>query len=117
MLVSTKAASAGPKERDYVFVDWGPDFAAAHANAFADAPPPQLFVRIGALGLQHLQSNGGSGYFPLRLVEPLIAAGQLHRHANAPEFDRAAYLITGTARHDIALTRAVEGLRVGAGAL
>ena len=114
VLVTADAADAGPDSAGYVFVDWGTDFAAAHAKAFSGSSPPHLFVRIGALGLQHLLTNGGSGYFPLRVAEPLIAAGQLSRVAGAPEFDRAAYMVCTTTRNDKALARAVEGLRFNA---
>lgn len=103
--------NAGPASPDYVFVDWGPDFAAQHAAAFADCPPSRVVVRIGALGLQHILSNGGSGYFPMRTVEPLIGQGRLTRIGTAPVFERPAYLVRATDREDAAVILAMTGLR------
>ncbi|MBV5270757.1 MAG: LysR family transcriptional regulator, partial [Afipia sp.] len=36
--------------------------------------------------------NGGSGYFPMRIVLPHIAAKRLHVVAGAPEFSMPAYV-------------------------
>jgi len=104
-------ASAGPSSQEYVFVDWGPDFAALHAEAFADCPPPRIVVRIGALGLQHILSNGGSGYFPMRTVEPLIRQGRVVRVEGTPAFERPAYLVRATDRDDASVAQAMNGLR------
>ena len=34
-------------------------------------------VGLGVLGLQYILKNGGSGYFPVRVVQPLIDSGRL----------------------------------------
>lgn len=78
---------------DYVYVDWGPEFYAQHSASFPDLAGPSLSVNVGWLGLRHLLGNGGSGYFPLRTVEPLVAAGHLLRVAGAPEFVLPAWLV------------------------
>ncbi len=103
--------SVGPASKDYVFVDWGPDFAALHAEAFAECPPPRIVIRIGALGLQHILSNSGSGYFPMRIVEPLIRQGRVVQVEGAPVFERPAYLVRSTDRDDTAVVQAMAGLR------
>jgi hypothetical protein len=52
-----------------------------------------LTANIGWLGLQHLMKNGGSGYFPLRIVLPHLAERRLHIVAGAPEFSVPAYVV------------------------
>ena len=85
ILVSTRQreAEAGWVE-DYVFVDWGDVFREAHTRYFPEMEAPAVSVGLGALGLQYILAQGGSGYFPLRVVEPLLAEGRLHRVRDQP---------------------------------
>ena len=97
---------------DYVFVDWGDAFRAHHAEAFPDMETPALSVGLGALGLQFILKNGGSGYFPLRVVQPLIEAGRLLRLDDAPVVRRPAYVVYRRHPEDEALQAlALDGLR------
>lgn len=97
---------------DYVFVDWGPDYRAEHSQAFPDMESPAVSVGLGALGLHYILDNGGSGYFPLRAVRPLLAQRRLFRVRSAPEFRRPAYVVYAAdpIDHDL-LHRALAGLR------
>tara|TARA_R110001592_G_scaffold38609_1_gene127234 strand:- start:74577 stop:75428 length:852 start_codon:yes stop_codon:yes gene_type:complete len=78
---------------DYVYVDWGPEFSNQHSAAFPEFDGPALSTNIGWLGLQHILSYGGAGYFPLRLVKNELRMGRLHRKVKAPEFILPAYLV------------------------
>lgn len=93
VLVSTRAHSIQDWGGDYVFVDWGPEFRAGHGQAFPDMPTPSVAVGLGALGLQHILANGGSGYFPMRVVRSFLADGRLYMVGGAPEFFRPAFLV------------------------
>ncbi len=98
VLVSTRRRDATPGwVDDYVFVDWGDDFRAAHGAAFPEMETPAVSVGLGALGLQQILQDGGSGYFPLRVVRPLIRDKRLHRVPKAPSFRRPAYLVYAAA--------------------
>lgn len=98
--------------RDYVFVDWGNVFRIMHGEAFPDMETPAVSVGLGALGLQYILQNGGSGYFPLRVVHPLIEQGRLYRVAGAPSARRPAYMVYTADPKDEALLRlALDGLR------
>ncbi len=113
VLVSTEArtVSAGWVE-DYVFVDWGDSFRAAHGDAFPGLDSPAVSVGLGALGLQYVLEQGGAGYFPLRVVEPRLASGELHRVEGAPEVQRPAYVVyTATPRDSEVLERGLHELR------
>lgn len=112
VLVSTRSHSVEDWARDYVFVDWGPEFRAAHGQAFPDMQTPAVAVGLGALGLQHILSNGGSGYFPMRVARPLLAQGRLYHVAGMPEFHRPAFLVYATQEEQPEhLRTALQGLR------
>jgi DNA-binding transcriptional LysR family regulator len=93
VLVSTSARNVPGPQAGYVYVDWGPEFYARHSACFPNFGGPSLTANIGWLGLQHLMKSGGSGYFPLRIVLPHLAAKRLHLVADAPEFSVPAYVV------------------------
>lgn len=93
-LVYVSSSNAEPPlGENYVYIDWGPEFASKHSAAFPDFLGPGLSANIGWLGLNHILAYGGAGYFPLRLVRRQLAAGLLHRHPQAPDFLLPAYLV------------------------
>lgn len=91
--VTTSDDSPDPPGENYVYIDWGPEFASKHSAAFPDFLGPGLSANIGWLGLTHILAYGGSGYFPLRLVKNELTARRLHRHPGAPDFLLPAYLV------------------------
>ncbi|HSV28430.1 MAG TPA: LysR family transcriptional regulator [Candidatus Omnitrophota bacterium] len=93
VMVSTRKRSVADWDDDYVFVDWGPEYRQAHGQAFPDLKAPAVSVGLGALGLQHILSYGGTGYFPMRVVRAALAQGRLHEVDDAPEFRRPAWLV------------------------
>lgn len=93
VMVSTSAKNAPEPQAGYVYVDWGPEFYARHSACFPSFGSPSLTANIGWLGLQHILKNGGSGYFPMRIVLPHLAAKRLHIVARAPEFSVPAYVV------------------------
>jgi LysR family transcriptional regulator, flagellar master operon regulator len=112
MLVSTRKRSVKEWDDDYVLVDWGPEFRAAHGQAFPDLKSPAVSVGLGALGLQHVLAYGGTGYFPMRVVRGYLAAGRLFEVEGAPEFRRPAYLVyTQDDNRDDWFNTALDGLR------
>ena len=97
---------------DYVFVDWGDEFRAKHGEAFPDMQTPAVSVGLGALGLQYILENGGSGYFPTRVVEPLIDKGVLFPVKGAPSVQRPAYVVyTSSPKEEKQLQLALDELR------
>jgi len=110
VLVSTRADDTGPGA-DYVYVDWGQGFYTRHAQSYPELERPAQSVNIGWLGVQLLLHNGGSCFLPLRMAEPLIAAGRLHRVADSPRFDHPVYVIYPRESVNPVLELAVQGLR------
>jgi DNA-binding transcriptional LysR family regulator len=76
---------------DYVLVDWGTGFANAHAQAFAQAPPPRLRIGIGRLAHGFLLKNGGTAYLPEAMVADDIDHGRLQAVEGAPLIERMTY--------------------------
>lgn len=92
VMVSTHAEPPGEPPKDYIYVDWGPEFFAQHSLAFPNFTGAALTANVGWLGLQHILTFGGSGYFPLRLLRQYELSGKFHRVNSAPEFRLPAYL-------------------------
>lgn len=93
VMVSTDPESAPEPRPGYVYVDWGPEFYTRHSAFFPSFGVPSLTANIGWLGLQHVLSNTGSGYFPKRIVRTHLEAKRLHIVAGAPEFSMPAYVV------------------------
>ena len=110
MVSSRRHAPAAPG-RDYVYVDWGPEFHAHHSKVFPDYTGSAVSVNIGWLGLQHVLDSGGAGYFPARLTRALEQAGRVHRVADAPAFRLPAYLCFATKMRTESLVLAIETIK------
>lgn len=92
-LASTDSHAKPEPGPGYVYVDWGPEFFARHSASFPDFFGSALATNTGWLGLQHVLENGGSGYFPVRLVRPHLQSGKLALVSGAPEFMLSAYAV------------------------
>ena len=115
VMISTDADGSSEPGPRYVYIDWGPEFYARHSATFADFVGPALTANVGWLGLQHILENGGSGYFPLRLVRPYLADGKFARLRDAPEFSLPAYVVYGSEGRPDFIDQALEIIRSIAG--
>jgi DNA-binding transcriptional LysR family regulator len=111
VLVTTSRASRGPRPEDYVFVDWGPEFAAQHQLAFPELSNAGTFAGLGPLGREYLLEAGGSGYFRLNVVRRHLESGRLHRVPGAPEFLYPAYAVYSESADVKVIAPALAGLR------
>ncbi|MBZ9811325.1 MULTISPECIES: LysR family transcriptional regulator [unclassified Mesorhizobium] len=92
VLVRTKNEEpAGAK--DYVYVDWGPLFAAQHDASSTAFGEPGLLVGLGPLGLSYILRAGGMGYFRRGAAALHIDSGELEIVEGAPEFTYPAYAV------------------------
>jgi DNA-binding transcriptional LysR family regulator len=78
-------------QTDYVLVDWGSSFAAAHARQFPDIAAPMLRLPLGRMAKDLLLSLGGSAYLSEPMVRAELQQGRLFRVKNAPRIERQAY--------------------------
>lgn len=93
VMVSSEARAPRKPGKNYIYIDWGPEFQADHSLNFSDLATPWLYMELGSLGLNYLLNNKATGYFPMRLVTPLIQSGQLRRVKGAPAFRYPAYVV------------------------
>lgn len=103
VLVTTNPCENQLTREDYVYVDWGPDFAAAHDRAFPGVRLKSSYVGLGPLALRLLLQVGGSGYFRTRAVEPHLRAGQLSLIKDAPRFSFSLYAVSRDRSHSTML--------------
>jgi len=111
VMVSTRPDPSREPGRDYVYVDWGPEFYAQHLLAFPSFGGSALSVNVGWLGLNQIRATGGSGYFPLRMVREDESAGRLHRVPDVPEFRLPAYVCYPAKDDSPVLQLALETMR------
>lgn len=109
-LVTTEESGEWLNER-YVHIDWGPEFEAQFITHYPDAQTPALVANVGWLGIQQILHSGGSGFFPLRMTEPLIKQGRFEAVPGSPIFSLPVYLVYPLKRQDEAMTIALHGLR------
>jgi len=79
-------------EQKYVYVDWGTRFGSEHAERHPKVPAPYLRTSTARIALDFILEKGGSAYLPASLVEPFIAAGQLHKVKGVEDWYRPIYL-------------------------
>ncbi len=111
ILVSTDPAYTPALDQDYVFMDWGPEFAAAHAIHFPMFDMARTSLSLGPLALNFIIDQKRAGYFPARLVKQQIDNGSLHMVADAPIFPFPAYAIWNTEKNPDLMKRALDHLR------
>ena len=115
VLVTTSPKVKKPTPADYVYVDWGPEFAAQHSLAFPELTSVGVSASLGPLGREYVLAAGGSGYFRLDVVRKHIEAGRLHRIKGAPEFLYPAYAVYSESADMSLVEPALAGLRQAAG--
>ncbi|MNC85696.1 HTH-type transcriptional regulator HdfR [compost metagenome] len=116
VLVTTSRRGQAQSATDYVFVDWGPEFAARHNQSFPERSNAGTFVGLGPLGLQYILEAGGTGYFRLNVVRRHLKSGRLRLVPGAVEFAYPAYAVYSESADAKIVTPALVGLRHVAGA-
>ena len=110
-MVTSGSADAREPYENYIFVNWGPEFQSDHAMTLPNLSHPGLSLDLGTLGVNYLQQNKASGYFPLRVVRPFLEARQLHIVKRAPRFVYPAFAVYPEEKDDVAFEPFLEGLR------
>lgn len=110
--VSTSPGQSTISSKDYVYVNWGEDFAANHHGAFPDAGSPGLTVNHGPLAMEYLLSVGGTGYLRRGAAKPYLEAGQLFLVEDEPSFAYSVYAVYSSKADEELMDRARHGLRV-----
>jgi DNA-binding transcriptional LysR family regulator len=111
VLVRTTPADRPLGRDDHVHVDWGEEFAASYHAAFPDAGAGVVSISYGPLALDYVLARGGSGYFRMAAVRPLLDEGRLVLVPDAPEFSYPAYMVHSTRTGENVIDRVRTGLR------
>ncbi len=111
VLVTTSRRARPLRPSDYVFVDWGPEFASQHALAYPALAHAPVSVGLGPLGREFLLQAGGSGYFRLSAVRDDLRSGRVRLVPNAPEFLYPAYAVYSANADPKLVSPALAGLR------
>lgn len=91
----------------YVYVDWGPSFAANHQAALPDHMDAPVIVSLGPLALTYILEVGGAGYFRRGTAAPFLESGDLFLVKDVPAFSHSAYAVYAA---ENVLAHAREGL-------
>ncbi|MDO9168087.1 MAG: LysR family transcriptional regulator [Methylobacter sp.] len=110
VLMTTDPGKPWPND-DYIYVDWGPGFYAEHSNSYPDLERPAQVVNIGWLAVQLILSNGGSGFLPIRIAEPLIKSQKLFHVPDSPQFKLPAYMVSPRDSDSVILQQVLDHLR------
>jgi len=111
VMISTRADAPREPGSDYVYVDWGAEFASQHTLAFPNFSGAAQTFNVGWLGLQHVLGAGGSGFFPTRMFRPHELAGRVHRVSGVAEFRLPAYLCFPTKSDSEPMALALDTIR------
>ncbi len=110
VMVSTVPGRRVARPSDYVFVDWGREFAAQHQLAFPELSNAATVAGLGPLGRKYLLEAGGTGYFRLNVIRDHLDAGRLHLVPGAPEFLYPAYAVYSESADAKVIEPALAGL-------
>jgi len=90
--------------RDYIYLDWGTQFAQQHVKHFGQKANPRLSTDDTALALEMIQA-GGAAYLPSSLIDQGKITPTLYPVAEAPAFACLIYAVIRTSRKDEAIIR------------
>ncbi len=92
IMVSNQAIAVDHvKAEDYLYIDWGWGYNAAHSERLPHLQNSLQTSGLGEVALPWLLSNGGSAYLPMRTVKPYLLNQQLFAVEGAPEFSRPIF--------------------------
>lgn len=118
VLVATEPrAVASGWVADYVFVERGFEFFAAHAEAFPDADTPAVSIDSPSIALTHILDHGGSCYLSRSTIIDLLGEGRLFEVAGAPKFRLDTFVVRpDEAQNPELMAAATEALKIAVGA-
>ncbi len=79
------------KAQDYLYVDWGWGYNAAHVERLPHLQNCLQSSGLGEIALPWLLNNGGSAYLPRRIVNRYLADQRLQLVQDAPVFNRPIF--------------------------
>lgn len=93
VLVSKTARTLAALADDYIYVDWGSEFARKHKLHFPDFTNSKLSANLGALAQALIIKTGGAGYLPRRTAKDALADGTLYPVEDAPTITLPVFMV------------------------
>ena len=84
VLVADQPQKLGQGDPLFINLDLGHQYAAQWQGIIPHQMRQQIVLGGTQMGLRYMMKRGGIGYFPLSLVDELLAKGQLHKVGGAP---------------------------------
>ncbi len=111
VMVSGKPKSTNELDEDYVYMDWGSEFAAAHSRWYPDFRLSRTTLMVGAAAIPYLIRNGKSAFLPYRVISNHTSIGELHLVPDSPEYPFPVYVIWTNSKPKEVLEAALGCLR------
>jgi len=114
VLVSARKNHDGRLGDDYIYANWGQEFAMAHARWYPEIRPPQIMVQLGAAIPRFLIENGKTAYVPYRIADDYVADGRLFFVKGSHSFPFPAYAVWSRNKTPDLVDLALDELRLAA---
>jgi LysR family transcriptional regulator, flagellar master operon regulator len=92
VLVSTTPRVRSNWHPEYIYVEWGQDFRIEHAKLQPEGLTPPITINQGSWALSWIERQGGSAYFPTRMVEQKVELGKLYVVPGVPSLSRSVWV-------------------------
>lgn len=93
ILVASYPGATLDLKREYVAVDWGPEFTHALAIGLPHLTDSGRSMALGALAAEYIVNRRAAAYLPARSVKRYMDAGKLHLVADAPRFPYPSWVV------------------------
>lgn len=93
ILVASYPGAPLDLKKDYVAVDWGPEFTHALAIGLPHLTDSGRSMALGALSAEYIVNRRAAAYLPARSVRRYLDAGKLHIVADAPRFPYPSWVV------------------------
>ncbi|NVK23913.1 MAG: LysR family transcriptional regulator [Gammaproteobacteria bacterium] len=80
-------------ESNYVYVDWGVQFATEHNSKHGRTNNPKLTTSTIRIALDFILSEGGAAYLPCSLIEPYLQSKELFKVSGAHMMQRTIFAV------------------------
>ena len=96
---------------NYIIVDWGPEFRNRLTLQVPDLASSGTVLNLGTLSLRYILNHGGSGHFPMRVVNQYLEEGTLYMVPGSPRFGLPAYVVYSEGMNRDVLDPIKKGLK------
>lgn len=112
VLVASNHAVNDGWQRNYVYSDWGQEFAIVHSRWFPNLKPPQISLSVGTSLSRFLIEAKKAAYVPYRIADDYVLRGELQFVQDVPRFSFPAYAIWTENKRSEKIDRALTQLRI-----